>query len=178
MTEFYQARQGDTRSGCLARMSSVWAGPMAASQGDLLCADAGKCNVVRAGVSTRKTPSSLSSLDLKVIHFAVTRRPYLDWVIQQLRESRPFGLQPRYLFRATDGLYGTSARAFLDSCGIEEVRTAYRSPWQDPFVERLIGTLRRELLDRTLCVGHDRSPLVCTELLSLPFAEGCHSISV
>lgn len=43
----------------------------------------------------------------RVIHFAVTRHPYLDWMIQQLRESRPFGFQPKYLFRDNDGLYGT-----------------------------------------------------------------------
>jgi len=50
----------------------------------------------------------------------------------------PFGLQPKYLFRDNDGIYGNGVRAFLDSCGIEEVRTAYRSPWQNPFVERFI----------------------------------------
>ena len=92
----------------------------------------------------------------KVIYLAVTRRPYMDWVIQQLRESMPFGLQPQYLFRDNDGLYGNGVRAFLDSCGIEEVRTAYRSPWQNPFVERFIGTLRRELLDHVIVLsqGH------------------------
>jgi len=92
----------------------------------------------------------------KVIHFGVTRHPCLDWVIRQLRESMPFGLQPKYLFRDNDGLYGTGVRAFLGSCGITEVRTAYRSPWQNPFVERFIGTLRRELLDHVLVLsqGH------------------------
>jgi len=92
----------------------------------------------------------------KVIHFAVTRHPYMDWVIQQLRESMPFGLQPKYLFRDNDGLYGNGVRVFLDSCGIAEVRTAYRSPWQNPFVERFIGTLRREVLDHVIVLsqGH------------------------
>jgi len=92
----------------------------------------------------------------QVIHFAVTRRPHMGWVIQQLRESMPFGLQPKYLFRDNDGLYGHGVRVFLDSCGIEEVRTAYRSPWQNPFVERFIGTLRRELLDHVIVLsqGH------------------------
>jgi len=71
----------------------------------------------------------------------------MNWVIQQLRESMPFGLQPKYLFQDNDGIYGNGVRAFLESCGIKEVRTAYRSPWQNPFVERYIGTLRREMLD-------------------------------
>ena len=89
----------------------------------------------------------------RVIHFAVTRNPFMNWVIQQLREAMPFGLQPKYLFRDNDGIYGNGVRAFLDSCGIEEVRTAYRSPWQNPFVERFIGTLRREMLNHVIVLG-------------------------
>ena len=92
----------------------------------------------------------------KAIHFGVTRHPHVNWVIEQLRESMPFGLRPKYLFRDNDGLYGTGVRAFLDRCGIAEARTAYRSPWQNLFVERFIGTLRRELLDRVIVLsqGH------------------------
>ena len=89
----------------------------------------------------------------EALHWAVTRHPYMNWVIQQLRESMPFGLQPKYLFRDNDGIYGNGVRAFLDSCGIEEVRTAYRCPWQNPFVERFIGTLRRELLDHVIVLS-------------------------
>jgi len=92
----------------------------------------------------------------KVIHVAVTRHPYLDWVLQQLRESMTFGVQPKYLFRDNDAIYGNGVRAFLDRSGIEEVRTAYRSPWPNPFVERFIGTLWRELLDHVIVLsqGH------------------------
>ncbi|MFC1540234.1 integrase core domain-containing protein [Gemmatimonadota bacterium] len=77
----------------------------------------------------------------------------LLWVVQQLREATPFGRQPKYLFRDNDSIYGHGVRAFLGSCGIEEVRTAYRSPWQNPYVERFIGTLRRELLDHVIVLG-------------------------
>ena len=69
----------------------------------------------------------------KVIHFAITETPSMDWVIQQLREAMPFGLQPKYLFRDNDGIYGNGVKAFLKRCGIEEVRTAYRSPWQKDY---------------------------------------------
>jgi hypothetical protein len=80
----------------------------------------------------------------------------MEWVLQQLREATPFGCQPRYLFRDDDGIYGSGVRAFLISCGILEVRTAYRSPWQNPYIERFIGTLRRELLDHVIALsqGH------------------------
>ena len=70
----------------------------------------------------------------------------MAWVVQQLREVTPFGRQPRYLLRDNDGIYGHGVRKFLDNCNIEEVRTAYRSPWQNPYIERFVGTLRRELL--------------------------------
>jgi transposase InsO family protein len=92
----------------------------------------------------------------RVIHFATTCSPSMNWVIQQLREAMPFGEQPRYMFRDNDGIYGHGVRRFLRSCGIREVRTAYRSPWQNPFIERFIGTLRRELLDHVIILsqGH------------------------
>jgi hypothetical protein len=65
----------------------------------------------------------------QVVHFAVTAHPTMAWVIQQLREALPFGLQPRYMFRDNDGIYGDEVSRFLVGTGIEEVKTAYRSPW-------------------------------------------------
>ena len=61
-----------------------------------------------------------------------------------------WGHKPRYLFHDNDGIYGYGACALLERCGIEPVRTAYRSPWQNPFIERFIGTLRRERLDHVI----------------------------
>jgi transposase InsO family protein len=89
----------------------------------------------------------------KVIDFATTHHPSMEWVIQQLREATPFGRQPRYVFLDNDSIYGHGVRKFLDSCNIEEVRTAYRSPWQNPYIERFIGTLRRELLDHVIVLS-------------------------
>jgi transposase InsO family protein len=89
----------------------------------------------------------------KVVHWAVTGHPTMDWVVQQLREATPFGEQPRFLFRDNDSIYGHGVPAFLNRCGIQQVRTAYRSPWQNPYVERFIGTLRRELLDHIIVMG-------------------------
>jgi len=89
----------------------------------------------------------------RVPHWAVTPAPSMAWVVQQLREAMPYGVQPRYLFRDNDGIYGHGVRAFLDSCGIEEVRTAFRSPWQNPFIERYMGTLRKELLDHVIVLN-------------------------
>ncbi len=91
----------------------------------------------------------------RVIHFATTFNPSMEWVIQQLREATPFGRQPKYMFRDNDGIYGHGVRAFLGSCDIEEVRTAYRNPWQNPYVERFIGKLRRELLEHVIVLSEN-----------------------
>jgi putative transposase len=86
----------------------------------------------------------------RIRHWAVTPCPSLDWIIQQLREATPFGERPRYLHRDHDGLYGKRVSKFLRDSGIQEVKSAYRWPWQNPFVERFFGSLRRELLDHVL----------------------------
>lgn len=86
----------------------------------------------------------------KIIHFGVTQHPTMLWVIQQLREATAFGVQPKYIIRDNDRIYGSGVPTFLRNCGIEEVRIAYHCPWQNPFAERIIGILRRELLDHII----------------------------
>ncbi len=100
-----------------------------------------------------------------MVHWAVTRHPTMDWVVQQLREAMPFGEQPRFLFRDNDSIYGHEVPAFLNRCGIEQVRTAYRSPWQNPYVERFIGTLRRELLDHIIVLRQSHVERLLTEYI-------------
>ena len=60
------------------------------------------------------------------------------------------GTRPRYLLRDRDRIYGISFRQRVQHMGIEEVVIAPRSPWQNPFVERLIGSIRRECLDHVV----------------------------
>src|SRR6516164_1680687 len=91
----------------------------------------------------------------QIVHFAVTAHPTMDWVIQQLREAMPFGQQPSYLFRDNDGIYGDEVGRFFVGTGIAEVKTAHRCPWQNPFVERYGGTLRRELLDHVMVLNEE-----------------------
>ncbi|MFC2174190.1 integrase core domain-containing protein [Acidobacteriota bacterium] len=89
----------------------------------------------------------------RVVHFNTAYSPSMNWIIQQLRDATPFGQQPRYVFRDNDGIYGLGVNAFLLRCGIEEVRTAYRSLWQSPYIERFIGTLRAELLNHVIILN-------------------------
>jgi transposase InsO family protein len=89
----------------------------------------------------------------RVVHCNVTTAPKAGWVAQQLREAFPFETAPRYLIRDRDGIYGDEVRRCLESLHIEEVVTAPRSPWQNPYVERLIGSIRRELLDHVIVLN-------------------------
>ncbi len=89
----------------------------------------------------------------QVVYFNVTEHPTSAWVTRQLGEAMPFDVRPRFLFRDNDGIYGRAVPDFLKSHGVGEIRNAYRSPWQNPFVERFIGTLRRELLDHVIVIN-------------------------
>jgi transposase InsO family protein len=86
----------------------------------------------------------------RVLHVNVTAHPTAAWVAQQLREAFPYEHPVRYLIRDRDSIYGQEVQRCLRSLGIKEVIIAPRSPWQNPFVERLIGTLRRELLNHVI----------------------------
>ena len=80
----------------------------------------------------------------RVVHVNVTDSPTAQWAAQQLVEAFPWDTAPRYLLRDRDAVYGVVFSSRVQALGIREVKTAPRSPWQNPYVERLIGTLRHE----------------------------------
>jgi putative transposase len=91
----------------------------------------------------------------RVVHFNVTEHPTAEWTAQQVVDACPWDEAPRYLLRDRDRIYGASFRQRVQHMGIEEVLIAPRSPWQNPYVERLIGSIRRECLDHVI-VLHER----------------------
>jgi putative transposase len=91
----------------------------------------------------------------RVVHFNVTEHPTAQWTGQQLIEAFPWDTAPKYVLRDRDGIYGLRFQERVAGMGIEEVVTAPRSPWQNAFVERVIGSIRRECLDHVL-VMNDR----------------------
>ena len=103
----------------------------------------------------------------EIVHLGVTMHPTMPWVVQQLREATGFGIQPRYIIRDNDKVYGYGVPTFLRNCGIEEVRTAFQSPWQNPFVERLIGVLRRELFDHIIPLNERHLCRLLTEYVGM-----------
>ena len=83
----------------------------------------------------------------RILHFNVTVHPTAEWTGQQLREAFPFVPLPRYLLRDRNAIFGDDFREQVRDMGICEVLSAPRSPWQRAYVERVIGSIRRECLD-------------------------------
>jgi transposase InsO family protein len=89
----------------------------------------------------------------RVVHFNVSAHPTARWTAQQVVEAFPYDESPRFLIRDRDGIYGVDFRERVKHMDIEEVVIAYRSPWQSPYVERVIGSIRRECVDRVIVLN-------------------------
>jgi transposase InsO family protein len=82
-----------------------------------------------------------------IVSAAVTEHPTAAWLSRQAIEAYPWDTAPRYLLRDRDASYGLEFRSRVEAMNITEVITAPRSPWQNAYVERVIGSIRRECLD-------------------------------
>jgi len=110
----------------------------------------------------------------KVLHFNVTEHPCARWTAQQIVNAFPYDGAPKYLLRDNDSIYGQAFQDRLASLGIKEVKTAYRSPWQNPFVERLIGSVRRECLDHVIVLGERHLKRILREYFNYYNNSGAH----
>jgi len=86
----------------------------------------------------------------RILHFNVTESPSAAWTARQLIEAFPWDTAPTYLLRDRDRIYGLEFQRTALNIGIEEVRISPHSPWENPNVERLIGSVRRECLDHVI----------------------------
>ena len=89
----------------------------------------------------------------RVLHFNVTANPTAEWTARQLVQAFPEETAPRFLVRDRDRIYGDRFRRMVEVLGVEEVVTAARSPWQNAYAGRLIGSLRRDCLDHVVVLG-------------------------
>ena len=85
----------------------------------------------------------------------VTTSPTAEWIARQLTEAFPWNEAPRYLIRDRDGIYGTAVTRRMRAMGIRDKPTAFASPWQNGFAERLIGSIRRECVDHFIVLGEE-----------------------
>ena len=102
----------------------------------------------------------------QVVYFNVTLNPTAYWTGQQIFEAFPFDLAPQYLIRDRDGIYGGQFRKRVQSMGIEEILTAARSPWQNAYVERMIGSIRRDCLDHVVVLNERHLKQILTNYFS------------
>src|SRR3981081_3551182 len=86
----------------------------------------------------------------RIIHFEVSQNPTQVWLARQMTEAFPWDTAPRYLLRDQDAAYGQTFRNRVAAMAIKEVVTAVRPPWQNPYVERVIGSIRRECLNHII----------------------------
>jgi transposase InsO family protein len=89
----------------------------------------------------------------QVIHFNLTTNPCATWTAQQIINAFPYEEAPRFLIRDRDGVYGDYFRNRIKDMEIEEVLIAPHSPWQNPYCERVIGSIRRDCLNRLIVLN-------------------------
>ncbi len=86
----------------------------------------------------------------QLLWFAVTQNPTAEWLAQQITEAFPWDSPPKYLIRDNDRAFGMAFKARIRAMGIRDRPTSFRSPWQNGYVERLIGSIRRECTDHLI----------------------------
>ena len=110
----------------------------------------------------------------RVVHFNVTDHPSAVWTAQQIVAAFALDAAPRYLLRDNDQIYGDEFVQRVKSIGVEEVVTSPHSPWQNPYVERIIGSIRRECLDHVIVLSADHLRRVLRDYLAYYHADRPH----
>jgi transposase InsO family protein len=102
----------------------------------------------------------------RIVHFNITEHPTAQWTAQQIVEAFPWDTAPRYLLRDRDSIYGTACQSRVKNLGIEEIKIAPHSPWQNPYCERLIGSIRRDVLAHVIVLNEQHLRRVLTAYIS------------
>jgi transposase InsO family protein len=89
----------------------------------------------------------------ELVWINVTTNPTAEWIARQITEAFPWDGAPGYMIRDRDRIYGSLVTRRLRAMGIRDKPTAPASPWQNGFVERLIGSIRRECVDHVIVLG-------------------------
>jgi transposase InsO family protein len=89
----------------------------------------------------------------QLLSFGITAHPTAEWVAGQITEAFPWDRAPHSLIRDRDAVHGASVMRRLRAMGIRDHPTAPRSPWQNAYAERLIGSIRQECPDHVIVLG-------------------------
>ena len=130
--------------------------------------------VQTAGFKTLYVFLILSLDRRRVIPFNVTSNPTADWTSLQLIQAYPFDTSPRYLIRDRDSIYDQQVVDTLNMLGIKQVVISRRSPWQNGYCERIIGTIRRDCLDHVIVLNERHLRRVLKEYLAYHHGSRTH----
>lgn len=97
----------------------------------------------------------LSLRERRLVFVTATARPTAHWLAQQIHEVFPLDTAPRFLIRDNDKKYGGVFKRTVRAFGIRDRPTSFNAPWQNGYVERVIGTVRRECLDHVLILSEN-----------------------
>jgi transposase InsO family protein len=115
------------------------------------------------------------SLDRRrIVHLNVTESPTAEWTSLQLIQAFPFDTAPRFLIRDRDSIYGEQVAETIRVLGIEQKIIAYESPWLNGYVERVIGSIRRECLDHVIVFGERHLRRVLREYVAYYHGSRTH----
>ena len=98
----------------------------------------------------------------KIVHFNITQIPTAAWTAQQVINAFPYDTAPKYLLRDRDSIYGSVFVQRVKGMGMKQKLISPRSPWQSPYIERLIGSVRRECLDHVIVLNEGQLRQVLT----------------
>ena len=93
----------------------------------------------------------------RVVHFNVTYHPTAEWTARQIIQAFPFETAPRFLIRDRDRIYGEVVQEAINILGIEPLVISARSPWQNGYCERMVGTIKRECLNHMILLGESHA---------------------
>ena len=110
----------------------------------------------------------------RVVHFNITSHPTVEWTSRQLLHAFPYDSAPQYILRDRDSIYGGIVQQQLKELGIQQVIIAPRSPWQSPYVERLIGSIRRGCLDHIIAINEESLRVTLRSYFSYYHDSRCH----
>ena len=111
----------------------------------------------------------------RILHFNVTENPTSRWVIQQLRETFPNEPSHRFMICDNDAIFSPAVTLAIKSFEIDPKRTAFRSPWQNGTAERVVGSVRQELLDHVVVLNEDHLRRLLREYVDYYNDERVHT---
>jgi transposase InsO family protein len=125
-------------------------------------------------VSTTIRISGSRARSAAVAVVCVTRNPTAEWLARQITEAFPWDSAPKYLIRDNDKAFGVAFKARVRAMGIRDRPTSFRSPWQNGYVERLIGSIRRECPDHLLVFNAEHLRRILAKYASYYNEVGTH----